>query len=323
MIETTRATFSNGEGWELVLKRTAAPERLQRNYRPLVIIPGYAMNSFIFGFHPSGLSMEAFLANEGFEVWSLHLRNQGEARCRGGSQLYGVKDLVMTDIRLAIEEILIHTATSQDRVDLLGASLGGALMCAYITMCADHRAHSLVGLGAPLRWETIHPLLRIAFASPKLVGMIPMPDTRPMVQRIFPIIRRFPSLLKIYMHPELTDESRIGEMIATVDQPNRKLNREMALWLNHGDLVLEGINITEAMRHHHNPILCILANADGIVPPDTARSLLTYAGSHTKTLLEIGDAQKRFAHADLFISHDAPSLVFQPMSHWLKSHYHD
>ena len=38
------------------------------------------MNSFLFGFHPRGTSMELCLAEAGFEVWSLNLRAQGGSR---------------------------------------------------------------------------------------------------------------------------------------------------------------------------------------------------------------------------------------------------
>lgn len=321
MLEITQSYTSNREGWDLGLRCTVDRERFDPSYRPLVIIPGYAMNSFIFGYHPTGLSLEGYLAQQGFEVWSISMRGQGDAIWRGGDRLYGVKELVLSDIPAAIRAILARTQTKQDRVDILGASLGGTLMAAYVTMNPKPRVGSMVAIGAPLRWEVIHPLLKIAFSVPELVGMIPMGDTRKMVRAVYPLIERFPFLLKIYMHPEMTSREHIGEMIATVDQPNRVLNRQMARWFRHGDLVLEGINVTEAMRYVDLPILCILANADGIVPPETARSILAYSGAKEKALIEVGDDTRRFAHADLFISHYSQDMVFAPMARWLKERY--
>ena len=57
---------------------------------PVVILPGYGMNSFIFGFHPRGLSLEAYLASRGIEVWSVDLRGQGRARSTGGDDRFGL-----------------------------------------------------------------------------------------------------------------------------------------------------------------------------------------------------------------------------------------
>lgn len=321
MLEVMHSYTSNLEGWDLGLKCSIDREHFDPTLRPLVIVPGYAMNSFIFGYHPSGLSMEAYLAQQGFEVWSISMRNQGESIWRGGSKIYGLKELILTDIPAAIRAILARTETKQDQVDILGASLGGTLMYAYVAMSANPRVGAMVAIGAPLRWEAIHPLLKIAFSVPELVGLVPMGDTRKMVRTVYPLIERFPSLLKIYMHPELTSKEHIGEMISTVDQPNRKLNRQMARWIRHGDMVIEGINITEAMRHVTLPVMCVLANADGIVPPETASSIMTYSGAEEKTLIEVGDQERRFAHADLFISHYSQELVFAPMAAWLKARY--
>ncbi len=49
----------NGDGWRLAIKQTFHPARLMRRRRPLLIVPGYGMNAFIFGYHPRGQSMAA------------------------------------------------------------------------------------------------------------------------------------------------------------------------------------------------------------------------------------------------------------------------
>ena len=61
----------------------------------------------------------------------------------------------------------------------------------------------------------------------------------------------------------------IDQMIPTVDDPNRLLNRQIAEWIGTRDLLLDGVDITKAQSRVTTPLLCVLANADGIVPPET------------------------------------------------------
>ncbi len=75
-----------------------------------------------------------------------------------------------------------------------------------------------------------------------------------------------------------------------------------------------GTTFVRTMAH---PLLCVVANGDGIVPPETARSPYTLSGTRDKALLEVGDRAHRFAHADLFIARDAHARVFDPIAAWL------
>ena len=44
------------DGWRLHLTRTLSPSCLEPSRRPVIVVPGYGMNGFIFGFHPAGRS---------------------------------------------------------------------------------------------------------------------------------------------------------------------------------------------------------------------------------------------------------------------------
>ena len=107
-------------GWRLHLKVTRAPAHLRPELRPLVIIPGYGMNAFIFGFHPRGTSMERCLAEGGFEVWSVDLRGQGQSRAtmrqpgRASLQSYAYYDL-----KAAVDHVLEHSDTGADSVTMI------------------------------------------------------------------------------------------------------------------------------------------------------------------------------------------------------------
>ncbi len=308
----------NGDGWLLGLKRTCEPKALQRSRRPVAIIPGYGMNAFIFGYHPRGKSMEAYWADKGFEVWSINLRAQGTSRRVGGRRQYGFYDAAVTDLGTAFDYITRNTETNREQLDAVGCSLGGTYLYASLALSQKKNIlGSVVTIGAPLQWVRVNPLLKTAFASPRVAGTLAIRGIRPFARLAMPVLTRIPRLLQVYLHPEIVDTSRMKEMIRTVENPNRMLNREIAHWVNQGDLVVRGVNVTDALARVNNPLLIVLSNADGIVPEATALSAYHKIGSSVKDILCVGTKEVPVAHADLFVSDVAQEWVFEPLAQWL------
>lgn len=320
-MQTRQHLIDNGAGWQLSLHQTWDEARLVRSRRPVLIVPGYGMNSFIFSYHPSGLSLEAYLVEQGFEVWRADLRAQGGSLRAGGGYKFALKDLALTDLGRAIDATLERTQGSADRVDILGASLGGTIMFAHSALNPAHRMGSLVSIGSPVRWVAVHPLVRAAFASPELIGALRFRGTRTLAERALPQLARYaPWLLSMYMNHEITDTSAAREMAKTVEDPNRHINREIARWIQSRDLVIDDVNVSSALAGITQPLLCILANRDGIVPRSTAAFPYEQASSSSKTLLEVGTSRVAMAHADLFVSKESHERVFQPLAGWLAEH---
>jgi pimeloyl-ACP methyl ester carboxylesterase len=307
----------NGDGWILSLRRALDPDVHDPQRDPLLIIPGYGMNSFIFGFHPRGTSMEARLAACGFEVWSVDLRAQGRSRRDGGSKRYGLDDLILKDVFSAVHGVLDHTASKANNVDIIGCSLGATMMFAYVVCVREHRVGRLVNMGGPVRWVRIHPLLRAAFASPELLGLVPIPGTRALASVALPALKHVPWLLSFYLHPGIVDMSHAGTLIRTVENPSRHINRDIARWVIRKDLIVDGVNVCEGLRSVDNPLLTVIANADGIVPRETTLWPHLNIGSRRRDLLEVGTYSLPIAHADMFVSDHARNLVFNPLADWL------
>jgi alpha-beta hydrolase superfamily lysophospholipase len=309
--------FPEGAGWVLDVRRHWSQAALDRTRRPVLLIPGYCMNTTPLGFHPGGPSMIELLAERGFEVWTANLRGQGDSYSVGGPRDAGFSEIVLEDLTLAIEHVRAHSEGRSDRVDLVGCSLGGTYVFAYMALKPQtHGVGSVVGIGAPLRWEEAHPLLRMAFAAPSLVKRVRVSGTRRVAGFALPLVaRRAPRLLSIYMNADICDLSRADELVKTVEDPIPRLNGQIAHWMKQRDLVVEGVNVTEALRGVDRPLLCIVANRDGIVPLEAARSSLDVFRSGE--LLSVGDERTWFAHADLFISRYAQERVFEPLARWL------
>jgi pimeloyl-ACP methyl ester carboxylesterase len=309
--------WPTGGGWMLDVRRHTLPDRLDPSSRPLLLIPGYCMNTTPLGFHPSGLSMIEYLAGRGFEVWTANLRGQGDSRSIGGSLEAGFHELALGDLALAIAYVREHTELAAERVDIVGCSLGGTYVYAYLAHRAeDHGIGAVVGMGAPLRWQNVHPALRLLFASSRVAGRIKISGTRRIAGFALPLAaRRFPSLLSIYMNAAIVDLEHADELVKTVEDPIPKLNGEIARWVKDRDLTVDSINVTRALRSIDLPFLCVVANRDGIVPHEAAVSALDVF--RNGELLAVGDDATWFAHADLFISRPAQERVFEPLASWL------
>lgn len=318
-MKTVEHLIDNGAGWLLSLSQSWDPARLVPGRRPILIVPGYGMNSFIFSYHPRGLSLEGFLTAAGFEVWRVDLRGQGRSRATFGTDSYGLEDLALVDLPKSIDAALERTRTEASRADVIGASLGGSLMLAHAALCPEHRMGALVAMGSPVRWRKVHPLLRIASSAPVLLGLIPIRGTRKIFEWVMPhVVRRVPWLLSAYINPDVTDLDAAREMVKTVEDPNRHVNRQIARWIQDGDLILGGRNVAERLPQVRAPLLCVLASNDGIVPRETALFPWEVVSSTVKTILEVGSQELAIAHADLFVSNAAHERVFTPIAAWLE-----
>lgn len=312
------------DGWRLDIRQYRDPEHFDPGLLPIVIIPGYSMNTFILQFHPSGRSMVEYLTQRGFEVFTANLRGQGGSMRIRGDRAIGFRQLALIDYELAESTALAESSTEHDAVAAIGCSLGGSVLYGHLAHHVDdHDIAALVSVGAPLRWERVHPLLEIAFRSPTLAGSLPIMGTRAMARAALPFVQKMPFLLQLYMNTEQIDLSRADELVKTVEDPNPHLNRQIAHWIRERDLMVDDVNVTRAMRHIDDlPLLCILANRDGIVPPEAALSITDYLGTDDIEVLVAGDERHWFAHADLFISHGAEDVVFSPLADWLSERSH-
>ena len=310
--------IDNHDGWKLELRRYVNLDRLDRSRRPVLMVPGYAMNSFILGFHPGGLGIAQHLAQAGLEVWTVNLRGQGGARAQGAPARYGLAELTLVDLPAAIAAVGEHTHTEAESVDLIGCSLGGSLVFAYLAHHPeDHGVGAVVSMGGPLRWDKVHPVLKAAFTSGRLAGAVPVRRTRELARRVLPVAKRVPSLMSIYMNTSQVDLSAADQLVNTVDDPVPWINRQMARWIRDRDLIVRGINVSERLPDVKVPILTVVANQDGIVPAATALSVRDVLGSDQVDVLNVGDDERWYAHADLFIGRHAHDEVFTPIVTWL------
>ena len=317
-LDHRHAMVPNGKGWLLPLERVVSPRHLDPSRRPVLLLPGYGMNGHIFGFSAGGRSMVQVLAESGVEVWRAAWRGIGGARPvmpkPGAPSLRAYAEEDLPALLRAVRE---RSSCSADRVDVVGASLGGAALYAHLALVGDDAIGAVVSLGTPLRWVTVHPLIRLAFSSRRLAGAVPMRGMDRFARALAPTAMGIPGLINLYMNPAHLDRSQVHELLPTVDRVSRRVNGELALWMRSRDLEVAGVHITKALGRVRRPLLAMHANRDGVVPPAVASSVGPAWGGDDVTVVEIGTQQDWYAHACLFMAPEAPALVFDPMARWL------
>jgi alpha-beta hydrolase superfamily lysophospholipase len=318
-----RSFVDNGAGWHLALDRHGPAQVARADRPPVLIVPGYGMNAFAFSHHPTGRSLVDVLVDAGLEVFTIDLRRQGGAVPLAPPRAETIDALALEDLAAAVDAVRARATSDAARVSLVGASLGGTIALAYAAHTAERHVAHLVTIGSPVRWVKVHPLVRAAFVSSRVAARVPMRGTRRLAENLLPPLARFaPWALGLYMNPAETDTSRPAELARTVEDPSPALNRELAAWIKRRDLVVGGLELSRAVAALERPYLCVAANADGIVPVETATWALSVIGSRHKHLVIAGDATTRFAHAELFIGRSADERVFQPLARFLESDGH-
>ncbi len=315
-LNVDRFLVDNRAGWRLSVTRYRPPR--EPRGRPVLVVPGYGMNSFIFSFHPTGPSMVECLSARGLEVWTVDLRNQGRSIRARGNHRYDMGDLAVDDLGAAIGHVLAHTFTGANKVDLIGCSLGTALSFAHVAVVEDAPVHALVSMAGLVTWREAHPIVRLAFGSPRLAGLMRMKNTRRLARIALPVVSKVaPSLLSVYLNERSTDLSQAAKMVQTVEDPHPVINREIAEWIRRGDLVVRGVNVSARLPEMKHPFFCVVANDDGIVLPATSRHTFDAIGSTHKEILFVGDTEMPIGHADLFLCKGAQPRIFAPVADFL------
>lgn len=319
MSKVERFSLPTDHGPTLSLRRTTPKAGLAEGSRPVLVVPGYGMNSFVFGFHPTGRSLEASLAARGLEVWSVDLRGQGKST-HGPSREVSLGDLAIEDLGAAIALVRRETrsAATDDAVDLVGCSLGAALAFTHVALVPSANIGAIVSMGGLVTWRRVHPLVRVAFASPWVAGQVRIGGTRFAARLALPALAKLaPGLLSIYINPKSTNLSRFSEMVETVEDPVPSLNREIAEWVNRRELVVRGVNVSRKLRDLTHPVMCVLGRQDGVVPEETARAIYDEIRSERRELLAVGTDEWPIGHADLFVAEHAEARIFTPIADFL------
>jgi len=308
------------DGWRLSLRRTLRPDGPLPGPAVLVV-PGYGMNSILFGYHPRGRSFLQALSDAGFDAWTVDFRGQGETRrdpaARASRRAWGLREYAFVDLPAAVEHVCATTA--RERLTAVGCSLGGSIVLAFAARFGTARLERYVGIGAPLLVEQPGMLARAAGLAGPALAVVPVLGVRTLAAHALPIAARYGRKpLSIYLNADLVDLSRPDLLARIVENPSRRVNAEIARWIRTGRFVVDGIDVAEGLCGLVLPTLLVVALGDGIVNPASARSVRRFLGEEQVDEITVGGPRMHIAHADLFISDVSDEAVFRPVVAWLR-----
>ncbi len=308
------------DDWQLPLRRIGT---VQRHPRPVLLLHGFGANGFCM-WRPTGPSLGAYLAACGFDTWRLDFRGTRDALrgSRRANVAYTVDDKILKDVPAAIEAV--RTATDARGVDVVGFSLGGAVLYGYLSAFPGAPVGRCVTIGSPLRFK-IPKVARLAsglFAS-KLGGRI-LPRKLPI--RDFCRLGLATNLIfpaRPHFNLRNVDREVVLEMMrhGTEDPPMSEIG-QLINWGRSGRLVsADGtVDYEHGLSALRTPLLLIAGTVDRHVAPGSVREALGRLGCREKRLAVIGrrtGAHMDYGHTDLLLGQRAEREVFPHISAWL------
>jgi pimeloyl-ACP methyl ester carboxylesterase len=315
-VRSATAVVRTPDGWTLQLRRALRAGR-PADGPPVLLVHGYGMNASIFGFHPRGPSFLEHLYDAGLDPWTVDLRGTSTAIGPARRAAVTLDDQAHVDLPAVLEHIA--AASGAARVHAIGCSLGGALLYAHVGRDADHRVDRLVTMGSPLVWQDLGLPLRAFKRVGHVLGAVPLRGTRAAARAALPILARVaPDLLSFYLNPRLTFTGPAGALAATVEDPQPRINQALARWMNTGHLMLGDHDVTAGLASFARPLLVVLAEGDGVVPPAASAAAATATAGPTR-LLRVTHPEHRVSHVDLFIGDHVHDAVYAPVAAWLNA----
>lgn len=310
-----RGRITTRDGWTLPVFRGVRPGT-EPTGRPVLMVPGYGMNSHIFRYHPDRGSFFDSLLDAGLDPWAVDLRGASTTKPPRRGAPVTLSDQAFQDLPAAVDHV--REVTGHATVHAIGCSLGGSLLYAYVAGAARPRIDRLVAMGSPLRWSGSR-LHRVFAASTLLTGTVPVRGSRLLARAALPFAARFlRPALGIYLNPAITRLDRAADLCLTVEDPIPSVNRELAGWMRARDLVLDGVDVVRELARFDRPLLVVTADGDGICDRESALSALPIPRGGA-THLEVGhQTGARVGHADLFVHDHAPERVYQPIAAFLR-----
>lgn len=290
----------------LVLLRKRLPRAAPRT--PLLLVHGFGQN--LHAWHLGRRSLANHLASEGHDVFLVDLRGHGRSRAAGGRLPAELAAYLDVDLPAAMDAVA--ALTGQDRVALVGHSLGGLLAYA-LTGRAPSRVRALVTLAAPYFWGRDAAFVRALSRAAGLVGRgataFPMGAVRGMLRATHALwdapwvpmpIRAWqpggfePEVLAEYLARSF-DRASFGELADLIESrhdADGHLARDF-----------EGCDV---------PLLVVAGTGDHLARPAAVRPGYDRSRARDRTFVTFP-----CGHGDLLLGRKAPQLLWPTLTRWL------
>ncbi len=320
----TPIPVATADGWVIHVYHRAAATR--RFVEPVVLCHGLANNhSFLEFLPPQNLAQ--FLANLGFDTYSVDHRGDGISRAPDWLNDATFDDLVRFDAPAVLEAVARHSKS--ERVLWVGHSLGGllGLASASPTNGRPSPISAVATIGSPVFFhleQTYGWLLQFAqfFA---FAGKLPSDwfgrVIAPLAGRV-----RVDELVKASANIDNIDARSQRVLLANATSPLwQGVIRQLEDWVRHD--VFRSLDRTVDYRANtmalQVPVLVVAGTVDGLAPLSASRDYFAALTTPDKTFAgfgrEFGQADD-YGHGDLVIGRRANVDVYPTIGEWLVKH---
>jgi pimeloyl-ACP methyl ester carboxylesterase len=282
------------------------------------LVHGFAQNHLAY---TSG-GLPAALLARGARVFIGELRGHGLSRFASPSATpdWNLQTLLEYDLPTLVHGVC--EASHQDRVHLVGHSMGGIL--GYGMLSRSHRLASLTALAAPLTLGDGKPVLRTAakLASPILKLLLPneVPTDR-LLRRISKRVSTEPRRgvrgrlndLWRLANPNAADYSKILQVLQNADPSSKALLLDLVNIARGGPAVIGRIDLVTSANNSRLPVAAVVAEKDIFAGPKSVRALSRGCGPRRIVVLP------RAGHVDLTMGAHCDYIVDQLWSFLTKT----
>lgn len=295
------------DGWEIALARRAP--RKEPRTPPVLLCHGLAANRGNLDFGIDRYSLSLYLAQSGFDCFSLELRGHGASRRVSASapRRWNFDTYLLQDIPAAIEAI------GSGRVLFVGHSQG-ALLGLAAAVAYPEKIAAVVAMAPPTHFAAqseLRKLLRFSFLA---TGR-----HRWLVRAISPIAGIFhPAIGQYALNTRNVDPRLYRQlMVNVVEDISPGVLTQFLKWARTDAFVSEDgkVDYRGGLASAKQPALFIAGERDLLAPPASVKAGFDLWGGE-KELVE----EKIYGHSDLIFGRNAPEEIFPKVRDFLFKH---
>jgi pimeloyl-ACP methyl ester carboxylesterase len=287
----------------------------------VILIHGYAQNRYTW--HSSKRSFVNYLADDGWDVFNVDLRGHGRSRRFGAPFPRTMDDYIREDLPLFVREA--RELSGQDRVFLIGHSMGGLISYFAGSTRLRDQVRGIVSLGSPYVFGQGSALLfslRELAAAVRWTGLLDANPALPLrlvgrhLNRRKSIwnARLIPLPIRAWA-PDTVEPEVLEEYLRrTFDRSTLAVALDIfRAGRDKGFKSADGmIDYSTAFEILDRPLLVVAGTRDGLAPPASVRPAYERSRSSDKTYRAFP-----FGHIDLIVGKEATRTVWPLIRNWL------
>lgn len=304
------------DGWSLALARRrprGTPRRV-----PVLLVHGIASNHLCLDFPRDNLSLPAFLADAGFDCFSLDLRGHGRSRPlrRDAPSTWDVDTYAAEDVPAALDAI--RRATGSSQVLYIGHSQG-ALIGMIACQAMPDRIAGLVAMAGPIHFRSgsaAGQLVRFGLAA---TGKL----NRFIARSLSPISGVFhPPVSQIVINTHNVSRPVYRRVLVNVvENINAGVLKQLSAWITDDVFCSRdhAVDYRAGLARCRQPALFVGAALDKLAPPDVVAASFALWGGEKDIFIAGYDTgcSCDYGHTDILLGRSAPQEVFPRIRDWL------